>query len=129
MAIRERYDALNTDQKTRSGELTDLEEKRKKLMDDLMQVQNQREYAAMLKEIDSVKAQIADNEDAILTDMEEVEKLTGELKTHEEHIKEERIAVETDRGKVEAEANEADSLVREQTAEREQVEADLPRAW
>jgi len=128
VAIKERYDALNTDQRTRSGELTELEENRKKLMDDLMQVQNQREYAAMLKEIDSVKAQIADNEDAILKDMEEVEKLTGELKTHEEHIKEERVAVGTERGRVEAEANEADSLVQEQTAERERVEAELPQS-
>jgi predicted nucleic acid-binding Zn-ribbon protein len=127
VAIKERHAALNTDQETRSGELIDLEERRKKLMDDLMQVQNQREYAAMLKEIDSVKAQIADNEDAILTDMEEIEKLTGELQTHEAHIKEERLVVETERSKVEAEENEANRLIEEQTAEREQVESELPR--
>ena len=53
-----------------------------------MQVKNQREYAAMLKEIDSVKAQISDHEEAILTDMEEIEKLKVELATHEEHIAE-----------------------------------------
>jgi predicted nucleic acid-binding Zn-ribbon protein len=126
VAIKERFDALNMDQKARSDELTDLEEKRKKLMDDLMQVQNQSEYAAMLKQIDSVKAQIADNEDAILKDMEEVEKLTGELQTHEEHIKVERDAVETERGKVEEAAGEASSLIEEQTAERESVESELP---
>jgi len=127
VAIKERFEALTMDQKTRSGELTDLEEQRKKLMDDLMQVQNQREYAAMLKEIDAVKAQIADNEDAILKDMEEIEKLAGELQTHEAHIKEEREAVETERRKVEEEARQADSLIEAQTAEREQVEAELPQ--
>jgi predicted nucleic acid-binding Zn-ribbon protein len=126
VAIKERYDALNLDQKTRSGELTELEEKRKKLMDDLMQVQNQSEYAAMLKQIDSVKAQIADNEDAILKDMEEIEKLTGELQTHEEHIKEERETVEAERSRVEAEAQKANDLIKAQTAEREEVESELP---
>jgi predicted nucleic acid-binding Zn-ribbon protein len=126
VAIKERFDALNMDQTARSGELTELEEKRKKLMDDLMQVQNQREYAAMLKEIDSVKAQIADNEDAILKDMEEIEKLTGELQTHEEHIKVEREAVERERSKVEAASSEANTLIDLQTAERESVESELP---
>lgn len=126
VAIKERHDALNHDQRTRSGELSELEAKRKKLMDDLMQVQNQREYAAMLKEIDSVKAQIADNEDAILKDLEEIEKLTGELEAHETHIKEERETVETERSDVEKAAREAGSLIEEQTAERERVEAELP---
>ena len=80
-----------------TGELTLLEEKRKKFMDDLMQVKNQREYAAMLKEIDSVKAQISEHEDAILRDLDEMEKLKDELATHKEHIETERKAVEKER--------------------------------
>jgi predicted nucleic acid-binding Zn-ribbon protein len=126
VAIKERFDALNLDQKTRSGELTDLEERRKKFMEDLMHVQNQREYAAMLKEIDAVKAQISDHEEAILKDMEEVESLQGELETHEAHIKEEREAVEKERGTVEAEAGGAEAAIEEKSAERASVEAELP---
>jgi predicted nucleic acid-binding Zn-ribbon protein len=127
VAIKERYDDLDKDQNSRSGELTLLEEKRKKFMDDLMQVQNQREYSAMLKEIDSVKAQIADHEDAILKDLEEIEKLKGELETHEAHIKEERQAVESERAKVEAEAGEAGQAIESKTTERARVESELPR--
>ena len=63
VAVRDRYDELEQDQSSRSSELSTLEESRKKFMDDLMQVKNQREYAAMLKEIDAVKAQIADHEE------------------------------------------------------------------
>ena len=73
VAIKQRYEALQADQTTRSGELTTLEESKKKYMDDLMQVQNQREYAAMLKEIDAVKSQISEHEEAVLKDMEEIE--------------------------------------------------------
>ena len=59
VAVKDRFDALETDQKSRSNELTGLEEGKQKYQDDLMKVGNQREYAAMLKEIDAVKAQIA----------------------------------------------------------------------
>ena len=126
VALQDRNEELVTDQRQRSGELTDLEEKRKKFMDDLMQVKNQREYAAMLKEIDSVKAQIGEHEDAILRDMEEIEKLKGELETHAEHIKAEREAVAKERTEVEAEAAEAAKTGEALRAERDQIEAKLP---
>ena len=126
VALKDRNDELVADQRQRSGELTDLEEKRKKFMDDLMQVKNQREYAAMLKEIDSVKAQISEHEDAILRDMEEIEKLKGELETHAEHIQAEREAVAKERADVEAEAAEAGKTGETLRAERDQIEAELP---
>jgi len=126
VAIKDRHDELEADQRNRSGELVDLEEGRKKYMEDLMQVKNQREYAAMLKEIDSVKAHIAEHEDAILRDMEEIEKLTGELATHEEHIQTERIAVETERTQVEADVAEARKTIEALRADRREVEEGLP---
>lgn len=127
VAVKERHDALDADQRSRNGELGQLEEKRKKYMEDLMQVKNQREYAAMLKEIDSVKAQIADHEEAILKDMEEIEKLKDELAAHEEHIAREREAVERDRAAVEAETEAAREVIESRSAERADVESVLPR--
>jgi predicted nucleic acid-binding Zn-ribbon protein len=127
VAVKERHDALDADQRSRNNELGELEEKRKKYMEDLMQVKNQREYAAMLKEIDSVKAQITDHEEAILKDMEEIEKLNGELATHEEHIAKERETVERDREAVESETETARSVIESRSAERSSVESELPR--
>jgi predicted nucleic acid-binding Zn-ribbon protein len=127
VAIKERHDELDEDQRTRTSELTGLEERRKKFMDDLMQVKSQREYSAMLKEIDTVKAQISDHEDAIITDMEEIEKLKVELETNAEHIEVERKAVEKERAEVEGEADEARAIIAAKSAEREQAEAQLPR--
>ena len=93
VAVQDQFDELKRDQTTRTGELSGLEDQRNKYMEDLMGVKNQREYATMLREIDTVKAEIAGHEDAILKDMEGIERLTGELVTHEAHIKEERAAV------------------------------------
>ena len=44
-----------------------------------MQVKNQREYAAVLKEIDAAKATIGEHEVAILSSMDEVETLKADL--------------------------------------------------
>jgi len=118
VAIKDRYDELELDRKTRTEQLKELEEHKTKYTDDLMQVKNQKEYAAMLKEIDAVKAQISEHEDAILRDMEEIEKIKGELVTHEEHIAQEREAVSRDSKIVEDSAAEARETIEKRTAER-----------
>jgi predicted nucleic acid-binding Zn-ribbon protein len=128
VAIRDRYDELEQDQRFRSNELTGLEEQKNKYMADLMQVKNQREYSAMLNEIDGVKAHISDHEEAILRDMEEIEKLKGELKSHEDHINVEREAVARERAEVLRRSEEAARIIAEKTSERNEVEAGLPNA-
>ncbi|HXV76713.1 MAG TPA: C4-type zinc ribbon domain-containing protein [Candidatus Polarisedimenticolaceae bacterium] len=126
VALKERNDELARDQRTRSAELAMLEEKKKKFMDDLMQVKNQKEYSAMLREIDAVKAQIAGHEEAVLRDMEEIDKLERELVEYEEHIAKERDAVAIERREVEARAEEARIVIERRSAEREEVEGRLP---
>jgi len=128
VAVRERHDELDRDQRTRSSELGTLEEKLRKFMDDLMQVKNQREYAAMLKEIDTVKAQIGEHEEAVLKDMDEIERLQGELASKEEHIGREREAVGRERSEVESEAEAARRTIERLNRTRDEVEAGLPDA-
>jgi predicted nucleic acid-binding Zn-ribbon protein len=125
VAIRDRFDELELDRKTRAEELEALEESKTKYTDDLMRVKNQKEYAAMLKEIDSVKAQISEHEDAILRDMEEIEKLKGELATHEEHIAQERETVAADTKTVENASSEAKDTIETLTGERRELEIGL----
>ena len=126
VAIRDRFDELELDRKTRSEELKVLEESKTKYTDDLMRVKNQKEYAAMLKEIDSVKAQISEHEDAILRDMEEIEKLTGELATREEHIAQEREAVAVESKSVDQASNEALETIEILAGQRRELENGLP---
>jgi predicted nucleic acid-binding Zn-ribbon protein len=126
VAVKERHQALEEDQRRRSGEMGLLEEHRKKYKQDLMQVQNQREYAAMLKEIDVVESQIAGHEDAILRDLEELESVKTDLASHEAHIQEERQQVAVERDGVEQRADEARRVIERDDAQRQRLEAELP---
>ena len=128
VAIQGRYDELELDRKTRSTALTDLEANKVKFNEDLMQVKNQKEYAAILKEIDSVKAQISEHEEAILRDMEEIEKLKGELATHEEHIKQEREAVEQETTEVRNAEASAKETIAALGGKRDELEQGMPVA-
>jgi len=127
VAVKQRFDALEEDQRRRSGELEELEENLKKYTEDLMGVQNQREYAAMLKEIDAVKSRIAEHEEAILKDMEEIESVKGDLASHETHIKEERKHVEKEHAEIEASGDAARESIVLLTEERTRIEAELPK--
>ena len=126
VALQTRFDELEADQRSRNQELADLEEARRKYTDQLMQVKNQREYAAMLKEIDAVKARAAEHEDAVLRDMEESEALRGDLEARTEHIQAEREQVEQERQAVETEAERARGAIERLDAERAAIEAELP---
>jgi predicted nucleic acid-binding Zn-ribbon protein len=126
VAVKQRNDALVADQATRSDELATLEVSKTKYMADLMQVQNQREYAAMLKEIDAVKSQISEHEEAILKDMEEIESVKIELAKHEEHIKSERERVDAERAEVEAAVGRSRESIAELERERAGIETELP---
>jgi len=126
--IKERYDAIDADRRARQIDLGALEESRQHYQDSLMQVKNQREYAAALKEIDSVKARIGEHEEAILKSMEEVETLKSDLEARAAHIETERAIVERERAEVEAAVVHAHARIERDGAERAEIEAGLPAA-
>jgi len=127
VAVKDRYEALESDTRERNGELATLAETQKHYMDNLMQVKNQREYAAMLKEIDTVKASIGGHEETVLSNMTEMETLKTDLDARAAHIAEERAKVESERALVEAEAETARSAIAAAEADRAAIEAELPR--
>ena len=126
VALKTRFEELDLDRRTRTQELQDLEEARRKYTDQLMQVKNQREYSAVLKEIDAVKAQTADHEDAVLQDMQEIETLTGDLEARSAHIQEERDGVARDLAQVEAQAAAAREDIIRLEQERVTLEHEMP---
>jgi len=128
VAIKERYDAIDADRRARSLELGALEETRKHYQDSLMQVKNQREYAAVLKEIDAAKASIGDHEEAILASMDEVETLKADLEARAAHIETERTIVEGELAAIEAASAEARARIQRAADERAQIESTLPAA-
>ncbi len=78
------------------AELQDLEQKRSKYKGQLMDVKTNKEYTAMLHEIEGVEREIRGREDLVLGEMEKAEGLAAEVKREEQEWKavEERFRVE-----------------------------------
>lgn len=128
VAIKERFDAIEADRAARSQELATLEESRQHYQDSLMQVKNQREYAAALKEIDAVKARIGEHEEVILKSMDELETLKTDIAARAEHIESERAIVEKERAEIAAAVADAEAKSAQAADERRQIESTLPRS-
>ena len=78
--------SLDGSQKARrklEGELQDLEAKRSKYKGQLTDVKTNKEYTAMLHEIEGVEREIRAREDLVLGEMEKAETLTAEVKREE----------------------------------------------
>src|SRR5262245_52517298 len=118
--------ALEQSQKGRrqhEAALQDLEGKRSKYKGQLMDVKTNKEYTAMLHEIEGVERDIRAREDEILAEMERAETLTLEVKREEaafknveDEVKAELKALEGKKGATEAEA-------RRLAAERDEIAA------
>ena len=83
-------EALAASQKTRrqlEGELQELEAKRSKYKGQLMDVKTNKEYTAMLHEIEGVEREIKGREDLILEEMEKAEGLQAAVKAEETEFK------------------------------------------
>jgi predicted nucleic acid-binding Zn-ribbon protein len=102
--------------KQHEGTLQDLETKRSKYKGQLMEVKTNKEYTAMLHEIEGVERDIRDREDQILAEMERAEGLTAEVKREEGVFK----GVEE---KARAEAQALDSEGRKLEEERQRLQA------
>ncbi len=73
--------------RTLEGDVDVLRTKLSKLRDQLMSVKTNREYTAMLHEIQAAEAQIRAEEDKVLDIMEEMESTEGRLKSAEKELK------------------------------------------
>ena len=82
-AARKSLDESLKARKRHEGSLQDLEGKRSKYKGQLMDVKTNKEYTAMLHEIEGVEREIRAIEDQILVEMEKTESLTGEVKKEE----------------------------------------------
>jgi uncharacterized protein len=94
---RETLASSQKERRTHEGGLQDLEGKRSKYKAQLMDVKTNKEYTAMLHEIESVEREIRGLEDKILLEMEQMESFTAEVKREEAIFKQ---AEEMNRGEV-----------------------------
>jgi uncharacterized protein len=121
--------SLDGSQKNRrrfEGELQDLESKRSRYKGQLMEVKTNKEYTAMLHEIEGVEREIRAREDQVLAEMERAEGLASEIKGEEAVFK----AAEQEHRIRERSLSEEEARLRDQvrrlTAERDAEAARLP---
>jgi predicted nucleic acid-binding Zn-ribbon protein len=132
---RARLDAARADlegsqkaRKQHEAQVQDLEAKRSKYKGQLMEVKTNKEYTAMLHEIEGVEREIKGREDLILEEMEKAEGLQAAVKREEVDFK----AVETEAKKTAAELDQAGSRLESEAArlraERDAIAASVPEA-
>jgi hypothetical protein len=81
--VREELAASQKARRQLEAELMDLEGRRSKYKGQLMDVKTNKEYTAMLHEIEAVEREIRAREDQILAEMERAEGLTAEVRREE----------------------------------------------
>lgn len=98
-----------------------------KYKDQLLEVKTNREYTAMLHEIETAQNDIRAREDRILEVMMEADELNAGIKTSEAELKAAEKAVAAERAVLDTEMTGLQSEIDRTTAEREKLVADIDR--
>lgn len=91
---------LEKERRTLEDEMADKIAHVKERQSKMMQVQTSREQTALLKEIEDAKKNVKENEEKIVSIMEQVEKLTGETTEEKNILKTEKALVDEEKEKV-----------------------------
>jgi len=114
--------------KQHETELQDLEQKRSKYKSQLMDVKTNKEYTAMLHEIEGVEREIRGREDLILGEMEKTETLNDEVKQEEQVFKAVEQRFREEGSSLDARARSLQVQAEQLRAERDAVAATLSPA-
>jgi predicted nucleic acid-binding Zn-ribbon protein len=121
--------SLDDSQKARrrlEGELQDLEARRSRYKGQLMEVKTNKEYTAMLHEIEGVEREIRGREDLVLAEMERAEALEAEVRREEQAVKGAEDAHRQARAALDQEAARFEAEAGQRRQEREAVAGSLP---
>jgi uncharacterized protein len=80
----------------------------KKTKDRLLEVKTNKEYQAILKEIETIEKKNSDNEDEIITAMEDLDNIKSVLKTNEKDFDDRRSRYESEKQKIAQEISQLD---------------------
>jgi len=124
--------ALEGSQKARKqneASVQDLETKRSKYKGQLMEVKTNREYTAVLHEIEGVERDIKAREDVILEEMEKAEALGQDVKREEADFKAVEADAKTGKANLDARAATLGAEAQRLGKERDEVAASVPEEF
>jgi predicted nucleic acid-binding Zn-ribbon protein len=124
-AAREALGASQKNRRTLEAAIQDLETKRSRYKTQLMEVKTNKEYTAMLHEIEGVEKEIRGKEDVVLQEMEAAESLQGTVKREEQEFKRIEEKHRTAAAALDVEQREISGQVDTLRGERDKVVAAL----
>ncbi len=105
---KKKYDQLKSLHSDKEKEIKKLNENSAKAKEKLLEVKNNKEYHAMLKEIEVIEALYGDVETEIISILEEMDKVLLLAKKDEESLNQQKKKYEEDKKKMKAELNTID---------------------
>jgi predicted nucleic acid-binding Zn-ribbon protein len=125
-AARLRHEALTQQQVRLNQERDELQDRLRVAQQKLMHVNNQREYSAVLNEIDTLKAALATVEDSLLDGDVQLEQLAGPVAEADVRIDEERQRTASAKREIGARMAESGERLAQLRALREDLCRELP---
>lgn len=120
-AAEQRLEANRDHRRLQEGQVEDLRQKLSKYKSQLMEVKSNKEYQAMLHEIEGVEKAISEHEDGILEMMMEADELKEQLESARSEARQKRQEIEQQRKEKEAFASQADEKLAQLTERKEQL--------
>lgn len=107
-------------------EVEDLERRITRSRQKLLEVKSNREYQALLKEIDDIQELIRDREDQILDRMERAERLQAALTEQEKVAERARQRLEKEGAELNKEQEKADTQIEELNRQKQELNSQIP---
>lgn len=127
LALKSKYEDNVANRKQLEEELAVTQQHHEKYQQDKMRVRNEKEYAAVLREIDATKKQIGVLETEVLKLMEETEKLSSELTVLSPDVERKRSEIDLIISELEHEGNEVRDASVRLAARRKELAQLVPR--
>jgi predicted nucleic acid-binding Zn-ribbon protein len=127
-AARAALEGATKARKAHEAAVQDLEARRSKYKGQLMDVKTNKEYTAMLHEIEGVERDIRTREDHILEEMERIESLSQEVKREEAAFRQVEAEVKKERAEIDAREAKLSAEARRAAEERDAALAAVPDA-
>jgi len=125
--LKSKHERTLEDRKQLEAELATTQQNHEKFERDKTRVQNEKEYTAVLREIDTARKHISSLETDILKRMEEIEALDVELAARAPDVERMRAEVDVVLGVLDKEHEEASRLLLEFGARRKKLAAQVPK--
>jgi len=128
-AERARLDELQKDRRRLENDLMGVEQKIQKFQGQLHEVKTNKEYQAVLHEIEAARAGRSSLDEKILMEMEEGDRRSAMFRQQEARLKEHRRAAEEGKKRLEEQRQALERNMAVEEAERDRLSAEIPENY